>query len=112
MGGSQHNPPSRFLRDIPPELVATKSSASDDESRSQRGSMRYRPAPPQRDPDADDFPAEPSFTGGERVRHPRFGEGVVVGCIVKGDDQELTIAFKGETGIKKLMLSFAPLERL
>ena len=58
------------------------------------------------------MPEEAAFSGGERVRHPRFGEGVVVGCLIKGDDQELTIAFKGETGIKKLMLSFAPLERL
>jgi DNA helicase-2/ATP-dependent DNA helicase PcrA len=112
MGGSQHNPPSRFLRDIPAELVATKSSASDDESRVSRGSMRYRAAPQQRDDAVDAMPDEVAFTGGERVRHPRFGEGVVVGCIIKGDDQELTVAFKGETGIKKLMLSFAPLERL
>jgi DNA helicase-2/ATP-dependent DNA helicase PcrA len=112
MGGSQHNPPSRFLRDIPAELVATKSSASEEEARAGRGSMRYRPAPAARHVDADFAPDEPSFTGGERVRHPRFGEGVVVGCIIKGDDQELTVAFKGETGIKKLMLSFAPLERL
>ena len=58
------------------------------------------------------MPEDAVFNGGERVRHPRFGEGVVVGCVVQGDDQQLTIAFRGETGIKKLMLSFAPLERL
>jgi hypothetical protein len=46
------------------------------------------------------------------VRHPRFGEGVVVGSQKVKDDQEVTIAFKGEVGIKKLMLSFAPLEKL
>jgi DNA helicase-2/ATP-dependent DNA helicase PcrA len=46
------------------------------------------------------------------VRHPRFGEGIVVSAITKGDDQELTIAFKGEAGMKRLMLSFAPLERM
>jgi hypothetical protein len=28
------------------------------------------------------------------------------------DDQEITVAFKGDIGIKKLLLSFAPLEKL
>ena len=109
-GMSQHNPPSRFLREIPPELLTQKSAVSESESPAQRGSLRYRRAP--KDDDRPPVPEDAVFSGGERVRHPRFGEGVVVGCIVKGDDQELTIAFKGETGIKKLMLSFAPLERL
>ncbi len=109
-GMSQHNPPSRFLRDIPPELLTQKSAVSESESPARRGLLRYRPAP--KENDVTPGPADAAFSGGERVRHPRFGEGVVVGCLVKGDDQELTIAFKGETGIKKLMLSFAPLERL
>jgi DNA helicase-2/ATP-dependent DNA helicase PcrA len=109
-GMSQHNPPSRFLRDIPSELVehAVAAGATARAPRD-REALRYREAAAARvsaDPD------EVAFSGGERVRHPRFGEGVVVGCLVKGDDQEVTIAFKGETGIKKLMLSFAPLERI
>jgi DNA helicase-2/ATP-dependent DNA helicase PcrA len=108
-GMSGHNPPSRFLRDIPGELLAQKSAVSEASTPSERRSMRYRPAPARAE---DDVPNEPTFSGGERVRHPRFGEGVVVAAAVKGDDQELTIAFKGETGIKKIMLSFAPLERL
>jgi len=111
-GMSQHNPPSRFLREIPPELLTQKSAVSESESSPQRGSLRYRPASQHRGDDRPLAPEDAVFSGGERVRHPRFGEGVVVGCLVKGDDQELTIAFKGETGIKKLMLSFAPLERL
>jgi DNA helicase-2/ATP-dependent DNA helicase PcrA len=109
-GMSQHNPPSRFLREIPPELLTQKSAVSESESPAQRRSLRYRSAP--KDDDRPPVPEDAVFSGGERVRHPRFGEGVVVGCVVKGDDQELTIAFKDETGIKKLLLSFAPLERL
>ena len=58
------------------------------------------------------MPSELAFAGGEKVRHPRFGEGIVVSCQIVPDDQEITIAFKGGVGIKKLMLSFAPLERL
>ena len=52
------------------------------------------------------------YSGGERVRHPRFGEGVVVAADMRGEDQEITVAFKGDVGIKKLLLSIAPLERL
>jgi DNA helicase-2/ATP-dependent DNA helicase PcrA len=110
-GMSQHNPPSRFLRDIPPEVASAKSAVSDDEAPDRRGSLRYAEPPQERDYQPL-TPEDASFSGGERVRHPRFGEGIVVGCVVKGDDQEVTVAFKGETGIKKLMLSFAPLERL
>jgi DNA helicase-2/ATP-dependent DNA helicase PcrA len=110
MGSSQHNPPSRFLRDIPGELVAQRSAVSGQHEAVERGPQRFREAL-----HADDRPAVPdeaAFTGGERVRHPRFGEGIVVACQVVKDDQEITIAFKGDVGIKKLMLSFAPLERL
>ena len=63
----------------------------------------------------DDRPAVPTelvYAGGERVRHPRFGEGIVVSSKMVPDDQEVTVAFKGDIGIKKLMLSFAPLEKL
>jgi DNA helicase-2/ATP-dependent DNA helicase PcrA len=112
-GMSQHNPASRFLRDIPPEVGSGKSAVADDEAPERRGSLRYaEPPSSRRAADAEAAPATATFSGGERVRHARFGEGIVVGCVVKGDDQEVTVAFKGETGIKKLMLSFAGLERL
>jgi DNA helicase-2/ATP-dependent DNA helicase PcrA len=53
-----------------------------------------------------------SFRAGDLVRHPQFGEGVVVSCAPSGEDEIVTVAFKGAAGIKKLLLSFAPLERL
>jgi DNA helicase-2/ATP-dependent DNA helicase PcrA len=111
-GMSQHNPPSRFLRDIPPALITAKSALSEQAATpAERGSLRYRAIEQQRAREPADAEAS-FFSGGERVRHPRFGEGIVVSAITKGDDQELTIAFKGEAGMKKLMLSFAPLERM
>jgi DNA helicase-2/ATP-dependent DNA helicase PcrA len=106
-GVSQHNPGSRFLRDIPQELVSQQAGFA--ESTAPAAGRRYA-EPRQREETP--LLVDASFSGGERVRHPRFGEGVVVGCTPRGDDLEVTIAFKGETGIKKLMLSFAPLERL
>jgi DNA helicase-2/ATP-dependent DNA helicase PcrA len=108
MGMSQHNPPSRFLKDIPPELVAQHEPVRTEADAVERGPQRFRQARDDRPP----VPDEAAFSAGEKVRHPRFGEGIVVSCNVVSDDQEVTVAFKGEAGIKKLMLSFAPLEKV
>jgi DNA helicase-2/ATP-dependent DNA helicase PcrA len=110
-GMSQHNPPSRFMKDIPSELLAQRSAVRDQYEAVERGPQRFRAPEPWRD-ERPPVPSEQAFAGGERVRHPRFGEGIVVSCQIVKDDQEITIAFKGGAGIKKLMLSFAPLERL
>ena len=48
---------------------------------------------------------------GDKVRHAKFGTGIVVSTRDIGADQELTIAFT-EAGIKKLSLAFAALEKL
>ncbi|MGH2500224.1 MAG: hypothetical protein ACRDF0_09075, partial [Candidatus Limnocylindria bacterium] len=50
------------------------------------------------------------FRDGDHVRHPSFGEGIVVSSAARGDDEEVTVAFPGK-GVKKLMASFAALER-
>jgi hypothetical protein len=52
------------------------------------------------------FPGE-----GDRVRHPRFGEGVVLSHRDARGDRELTIVFEA-AGTKRLLASLAPLERL
>ena len=51
-----------------------------------------------------------TFTMGESVFHPKFGDGKVVAVRETGDDQEVTIAFVG-AGVKKLMASPARIER-
>jgi DNA helicase-2/ATP-dependent DNA helicase PcrA len=53
-----------------------------------------------------------SFAAGDHVRHSKFGEGIVVSCEPSGNDYQVVVAFRGEAGIKKLLLSFAPLEKL
>ena len=54
----------------------------------------------------------PSFKAGDRVRHPKFGEGVVISATLAADDEEVTVLFAGSIGQKRLSLSFARLERL
>ena len=57
-------------------------------------------------------PAAPAMKAGDKVRHDKFGEGMVVSCTPSGGDFEVTVAFKEGQGVKRLLLSFAPLRRI
>ena len=54
---------------------------------------------------------EPQYRSGQKVRHSKFGEGIVVESRVTGSVEEVTVAFTSE-GPKKLAASFANLEIL
>ncbi|MBI2864023.1 MAG: hypothetical protein HYX94_05625 [Chloroflexi bacterium] len=54
----------------------------------------------------------PQFKSGDRVRHSQFGEGIVINCIPRQGDAEVTVIFKGPAGQKRLLLSLARLERV
>jgi DNA helicase-2/ATP-dependent DNA helicase PcrA len=93
MGSSSHGISSRFLKDIPPHLVNSVGLTGQFEKA------------------ADTIPRLATLKAGDRVRHAKFGEGLVVGLLATKDDYEVTVAFE-EAGIKKLLLSLAPLERI
>ena len=63
-------------------------------------------------------PETPASTGpddlrtGDKVKHGKFGEGVVVSVKATPSDIEVTVAFKDGHGIKRLLMSFAPLEKI
>jgi Protein of unknown function (DUF3553) len=48
---------------------------------------------------------------GDRVRHPKWGEGVIGGVIGAGGDGLVTIDFPN-VGQKMVMLKYAPLEKV
>jgi len=104
-GGSTANPPSRFLQDISPHLI------------SPRGLWEERPAlaaSPDFNRDSQPSPqplSTPALKVGDHVRHSKFGPGIVMNCLPTKDDQELTVAFE-EAGVKKLLASLAPLEKI
>ena len=50
---------------------------------------------------------KPPLAIGDRVRHGKFGIGVVVACNPVRDDTEVTVAFPGVIGVKKLAQKFA-----
>ncbi|HET7346597.1 MAG TPA: 3'-5' exonuclease, partial [Acidobacteriaceae bacterium] len=51
------------------------------------------------------------FRSGQRVRHPKYGEGVVFRREGEGEDAKITVQFSG-FGVKKLVEKFAQLERI
>jgi len=51
------------------------------------------------------------FRSGQRVRHPKYGEGVVFRREGDGDDAKITVQF-AEFGVKKLVEKFAQLEKM
>jgi DNA helicase-2/ATP-dependent DNA helicase PcrA len=56
-------------------------------------------------------PTAPTHRSGQRVRHPHFGEGIVIETKFVGGEEEVIIAFD-DVGLKRLALSVAKLEVL
>jgi len=110
-GQSGSQTASRFLLEIPESLVTIRdirghSRVADripDPMWTKRAASTPAPRPATRSAD--------EFAPGERVKHDVFGEGVVVSSSGSGTDTQVTVAFVGE-GVKRLMLSFAPIERI
>ncbi len=110
MGRSGASTPSRFLNDIPSNLVTTNSwwqGESTPETRIVDAIYSWnKPSsyPTQANPVLTEFKA------GEHVRHAQFGDGVVVSSTPRDNDFEVVVAFNGS--VKKLLLSFARLEKV
>jgi DNA helicase-2/ATP-dependent DNA helicase PcrA len=115
-GPAMPSMPSRFLSDIPEEFVDRKPS-SDIMVGYSSWSSRVRPEMFSGSSSvAHSESAErkrelwnPPFNVGDRVSHSKFGTGVVIACAPLKQDAEVTVAFPGETGVKKLVQSFAKL---
>ena len=113
MGESRIRHESRFLREIPVELLASAdlgpSRAVSPPTPGRGGSIRpamlanAAAAPP---------PSGPSLRVGDLVHHRAFGEGIITGYNPSSSDDEVTVEFAGGVGVKRLLLSLAPLEKL
>jgi DNA helicase-2/ATP-dependent DNA helicase PcrA len=53
-----------------------------------------------------------SFAAGDRVKHGKWGEGVIVSVKGTGNDMELQIAFPAPVGVKRLLAGFAPITKV
>jgi DNA helicase-2/ATP-dependent DNA helicase PcrA len=127
-GQPSYNPASRFLEEIPPQLVHEKRTASA-AAPSARGGYggsgsgsvsgggfgggKRSLAPAGWGKNAGRVKERPaiSLAVGDRVNHDRFGLGTVVAVGGPADDAKATIDF-GAEGTKQLLLRYAPVEKL
>ncbi|HZJ26676.1 MAG TPA: DNA helicase PcrA [Acidimicrobiia bacterium] len=111
-GATEYYPPSRFLREIPEDVVAALG-----ESRRSGGLGGHRDAvvaaavrqasSPLGARGADQL----GLRVGADVGHEKFGEGVIIEVIGEGDKAEAVVRFR-EVGEKRLLLAWAPLQKL
>jgi DNA helicase-2/ATP-dependent DNA helicase PcrA len=102
---------SRFLREIPDSLVTTRDIRGHDRVVDRMPDPMWTKRMASTPGPRSASKSNEGFTAGEKVRHKAFGEGVVVSSSGVGAATQVTVAFSGQ-GIKRLMLSFAPLEKV
>jgi len=112
MGSSNVNRASRFLDDIPAQLVTGKNAVS----HVRTDTLKQEPVREsvQRDigiPAVKGENVVPELKAGDHIRHSVFGDGVVISCQPVRADHEVIVVFKG-AGVKKMLLSFARLEKV
>jgi DNA helicase-2/ATP-dependent DNA helicase PcrA len=133
-GSTQYNPPSRFLDEIPSELVehlgegrrtsgrASYRSGGDRRESWTAWNERMADAGRERIVDAAitagrrPAPASPGaetmgLRTGDDVRHAKFGDGVILMIEGDGDKAEAVVRFP-DAGEKRLLLAWSPLQRL
>jgi DNA helicase-2/ATP-dependent DNA helicase PcrA len=106
-GAPQVNPPSRFLGELPESLVVWERAASSVASTPAMASMAARAgvrSPGNR--------AVPSLSPGDRITHDSFGLGTVVAVDGAGERAAASVDFGGDYGVKRLVLRYAPVEKL
>jgi DNA helicase-2/ATP-dependent DNA helicase PcrA len=136
-GAPSHNPASRFLDELPVDLVDWRRTEadqtrwhrpglSDDNSWGDRGSRprglgtptaggrrNFSAAAARADAASKAKPARaiPVLAAGDRVTHDSFGLGTVVATEGEGEKSVASIDF-GTAGVKRLLLRYAPVEKL
>lgn len=129
-GETRYNMVSRFLREIPAELLGTKSAAAKPQAASVKASgTAFSPAGAGRTPAfgktfqgtaASGSAYKPAsivkadkldYEVGDTVSHIKFGVGMVMDIAEGGRDFEVTVDFE-KYGVKKMFASFAKLKKL
>ncbi len=111
-GQTRYNLPSRFLDEIPEELVKwlTPRGGRSGFASSSGTSFAVSPAPSfNATPRRSDSSGDSGFRIGQSVSHPKFGLGVIINAEGGGTDARVQVNF-GAAGVKWLALSVAKLE--
>jgi len=100
-GQVRYGIPSRFLDEIPDELLKRLNSKPTPKAYATGGNYQAKPSASQQYP----------FKIGQSVRHAKFGDGVVVSYEGNASDLAIKINF-GRQGLKTLMMEYAKLEKI
>mgnify|MGYP003330996818 FL=1 len=103
-GAPNYNPPSRFLSEIPETLI-------DWRQRTFATKPKFVQSTPPPRATGKKSATTITLNIGDRVAHDTFGMGTVVKISGEGDRTEATINF-GQLGEKRLLLRYAPVEKL
>lgn len=95
---------SRFLQDIPQDLIA-----GEPRSRHRTRQIRTSATRWERKEPASENRLQPQYQAGITVLHPTWGEGLVLNSRLQDDDEIVDVFFAGE-GLKRLAASLARLE--
>src|SRR6478735_2872398 len=127
-GAPSHNPASRFLDELPVDLVDWRRTAADQTlwqrqdvsggstrlgTPTDAGRRNFSSAALRADAASKAKPARdiPSLSPGDRVAHDSFGLGTVVAVEGAAEKSVASIDF-GSEGVKRLLLRYAPVEKL
>lgn len=96
-GQNNYNGPSRFLGEIPAHLTTSTKRVRRSRTMESRTPVSTV--------------SDTEISMGDKVRHSHWGDGVVREIVGSGDRAEAVVVFK-EHGAKRLLLAWAPLEKL
>lgn len=115
-GQANFNPRSRFIEDIPGSTMevlpgsSTPTIPTHRTVRAERSGGYTTVEPVEERMEKAVTTWTPPFKVGQKVTHKKFGVGVVIACSPLTNDVEVTVAFPGAIGMKKMVQSFAKLE--
>jgi DNA helicase II / ATP-dependent DNA helicase PcrA len=104
--------PSRFLEDIPDNLIRRQGIHILRGRKERYGALERWESLEKGDGEKKksvQTPINPQFKPGMRVKHPTWGEGMIIECRILDNDEILGVAFE-TVGIKRLAASLAKLE--
>ena len=128
-GETQYNRVSRFVKEIPSELlagtVAPERKNQEEEQNSRRAefakaksafrakpmALQQQSAPSRAFASASTGKITLDYQVGDTVKHMKFGEGVVTQIVEGGRDYEVTVDFQ-TAGVKKMFAAFAKLKKI
>lgn len=117
-GRTSSNPESRFIDEIDADLIELEDSQDPADfpfrlnnalKKGKKSCQRAFSTP--YTPTGAQGAEKESWTVGDKVNHKKWGQGTVVSVSGHGDDLQVDIAFPG-IGIKKLLATFAPIEKI